>query len=145
MNLIELAVVVFILGILAAVAAPRYGDSVSRYRVDAAAQRIAAELERARQTAQTKSQTVSIAFNTAGENYTVTGVRSLDGNTATYTVNVPTNFPNTDVTAASFGGDAVLLFNGFGIPDSGGSVVIQNGAYSRTIAVAATTGATSIP
>jgi len=42
--------------------------------------------------------------------------------------------------SASFGGDATLIYDGFGKPDSGGQVVIAVGAYQKTILVDAGTG-----
>lgn len=44
------------------------------------------------------------------------------------------------VVSANFGGDWNLVFNGHGVPDSGGSAVIQVGAQQRRITVQAQTG-----
>jgi hypothetical protein len=44
------------------------------------------------------------------------------------------------IVSASFGGDATLVYDGFGKPDSGGQVVIAVGAYQKTIQVDSGTG-----
>lgn len=44
------------------------------------------------------------------------------------------------VVSADFGGDWSVVFNGHGVPDSGGSAVIQVGAQQRRITVQAQTG-----
>ncbi|MDX2116568.1 MAG: type II secretion system protein [Planctomycetota bacterium] len=56
-SLIELVIVLVIVAMLAAIAVPRYGQSQARYRADAAAARVAADLERARDTARATSAT----------------------------------------------------------------------------------------
>ena len=47
--------------------------------------------------------------------------------------------------SADFGGDADIIFDVFGVPDSGGSVVIQVGNHVRTVTVDAVTGRATTP
>jgi prepilin-type N-terminal cleavage/methylation domain-containing protein len=54
-SLVELVITLAIIGMLAAIAIPRYGHAQARYRADAAAQRIALDLQRTRDTARTTS------------------------------------------------------------------------------------------
>jgi prepilin-type N-terminal cleavage/methylation domain-containing protein len=63
LNLMELVIVMLIMGIMAAVAVPRYVDSVCRFRVEAAARRLATDLEYARQNAKTESILQGVTFN----------------------------------------------------------------------------------
>ena len=44
------------------------------------------------------------------------------------------------ILSADFGDDSVIVFDGFGLPDSGGSVVVQVANHKKTIAVDAQTG-----
>ena len=62
--MIELVIVVLILGITAAVAVPRYVDSISDYRVEAAAERIAADLGFARRMAVATGSEQRVHFHT---------------------------------------------------------------------------------
>ena len=42
------------------------------------------------------------------------------------------------------GGDQEVVFNGFGVPDSGGAIVVRSGDASRTVDVEAQTGRTVV-
>src|SRR5687768_15556122 len=72
MSLIELVVVMFILGILADAGTSRHADSLAHHRVARTAQRIAADIDTARNLARSQNQQVSIQFTATG--YNVTGV-----------------------------------------------------------------------
>src|SRR5204863_23675 len=50
-SLIEITLVLMVMGVLAALAVPRYASALARYRADAAARRIVADLDLARTTA----------------------------------------------------------------------------------------------
>jgi hypothetical protein len=39
------------------------------------------------------------------------------------------------ITTAAFGGDATLIFDGYGTPDSSGIVIVTVGKYRQTIKV----------
>jgi len=54
-SLVELILVVGIIGIVAAIAVPRFGNSISRHRVQSAAYKLKAELEYARNKAKNNS------------------------------------------------------------------------------------------
>ena len=62
-TLLELVLVVAILGVVAAIAAPRYGNAIQNYRANAAAQRLRADLEyaRARAKSTSSSRTVTVS------------------------------------------------------------------------------------
>lgn len=62
-TLVELTMVVLIIDILAMVAAPRHIGSLAHFRVEAAARRIAADLEWARQTARTTGVNQTVTFD----------------------------------------------------------------------------------
>ncbi|MCH8259363.1 MAG: hypothetical protein IIC46_04065, partial [Planctomycetes bacterium] len=46
--------------------------------------------------------------------------------------------------SVDLGGDAQLTFDGFGVPDSGGSVVVQAGDYQYTVVVDPETGVAEV-
>src|SRR5688500_9245400 len=54
-TLIEIVMVLFIMAIVAAMAAPRYSQAIARYRLESAAGRVAADLEYARALARSTS------------------------------------------------------------------------------------------
>ena len=64
-TLVELVIVVLIMGILAAAAAPRFFDSLTYHRVETAARRVKADFQRLRQTARLTSSPQTITFHDA--------------------------------------------------------------------------------
>ena len=71
-------------------------------------------------------------------------MKDIDRPSLTYTVKLAETPYSARITSASFGGDSDLVFNGFGIPDSGGTVVIRVGSYTKTITTEANTGKVTI-
>jgi prepilin-type N-terminal cleavage/methylation domain-containing protein len=139
-SLIELVLVLAIAGVLFAIAAPRYGQSVDRYRAEIAARRIAADLLLAKTRARTASHSQSISFNSATGTYTLPGESDADHPSETYSVNLTKAPYRASLAAVSFGGTAVLTFNGYGVPNFAGSITVRAGSSQRTVAVAATSG-----
>ena len=143
-TLLELVLVLVILATLGAIAAPRYATALDRYHADAMARRIVADLELARATARNTSSSVTVTFDPGLNTYVMTGVDSPDhpGNNATL---VLSDAPyRSELVATGLGGDKEIVFDGFGIPDMGGVVLIQCGAESRMINVDDGTGVASV-
>lgn len=143
-SLVELVLVLAILVVGAAIAAPRYGESIARYRVEGAARRIAADIALAQASARAASASRTINFSVDKNEYTITGVRALDGGAADYSVLLTDPPYQAYLSAAAFGDDAALTFDGFGVPDSAGSITVFVGRLARTVSVEAGTGATAI-
>src|SRR5690606_36324399 len=81
-----LVIVISIIGIGAAIAVPRYSASVVRYRLDAAARRIVADLDRARTAARVSSSPRTVTFSPGAIGYTVGGEGSLRRSADAYAV-----------------------------------------------------------
>lgn len=139
-TLVELVIVVMIVGIVAAVAAPRYAATISRYRVEAAAKRIEIDLKLARRQAKIASAGQSIQFDTVAHSYVLPGVPHIDHPNLDYRVELAKTPYDSSITLVNFGGDAELLFDGYGCPDSAGTVVVQSGEYQKTVVVDPDTG-----
>lgn len=139
-TLVELVVVVAVVAVAAAIAVPRYTSSLSRYRADMAARRIAADLGMARNRAKVQGATQTVVFTPTTETYTLPGVAGLDNPSATYTVVISSDPYKADLVSASFGGSATASFNGYGAPAAGGSVVVQAGSTQKTVLLDANTG-----
>ncbi len=133
-----------ILATLAAIAVPRYATALDRYHADATARRIVADLELARATARNTSASVTVTFDPGLNKYVMMGVDSLDhpGNDATLVLSVAPY--RSELLSTGLGGDDEIVFDGFGVPDLGGAVLIRCGAEIRTIAVDDETGVASV-
>lgn len=143
-TLIELVLVLAIMTIFAAIAAPRYGHASGRYRVDLAARRVAADLRMAQSCARAASSPSAVVFLVEANRYQVSGIPSPYGAAADYTVDLSAEPYRADVLLADFNNAAQVVFNGWGLPDTGGIIVVAVGAQQRTIAVDGATGQISI-
>lgn len=149
---IELVIVVLILGILAAVAAPRFADSLDYFRVEAAARKIANDLDLARRVARSTSSPRTVEFDVAMNQYSLRGIADINHPAAESVTRLSkTGYPVTLV-SATFNGTNQVTFDLHGQPWAGsplaslatGSIVIQAGNLNRTITVDSTTGKTRI-
>ena len=148
-SLIEISCVVSVLGIVAAIAAPRYANSLAHYRVDAAANRVAADLALIRTTAKYTSSSLTVNFNTTTGSYSAAGMKSpMGGSSPNYTVSLTAEpYLLSAITSAGFGSTTLttsLTFDRYSTPSAGGAVVVGAGGYYKTITVDPNTGLTSI-
>ena len=132
-SLLELVLVLVIVGTLAGMAAPRYANSISRYRADLAAQRVAADLSLARRHALTTGAAETMTFTPASEQYQIARLQSMDHSADDYAVSLSASPYRADLVSASFGGDATVVFDAYGVPDDGGQIVVQAGHFQKTI------------
>lgn len=134
-SLIELLLVVAIMGIVAAMAAPRYGEALNRYRADATARRIAADITMAQARARTTSSSRTIVFDTDSSTYKMAGEKDLAVSTNTYSVDLSASPYFAKLSRVGFGGNTTLSFNGYGVPSGSGSILISVGATTRTVSI----------
>lgn len=132
-SLLELILVLAIVATLAAIASPRYGYALARYRAEAAARRVAADLELARATAKADSTSVTVMFNLADNRYELIGVTSLDRDFTDAELVLSDEPYRSRLVAAGFNGNQVVVFDGYGVPDSGGTVVVSCGSVTRIV------------
>jgi Tfp pilus assembly protein FimT len=137
--MVEMVVVLALLVVLWGIAAPRYGNSMSRYRAEAAARRIAADLGMARAQAKRTSTSVVVYFSTSLNGYGMAGVQSLDHTSANYAVSIAAEPYDSSFVTIPFAKTQVT-FDQYGAADQSGQIVVQSGTYQRTISLDATTG-----
>ena len=142
-SLVELVLVIAITALVSAIAAPRYANSVARYRADSAARRVAADLALAQNQASTTGRAQSVVF--VSRSYQMPGMPHLDGKSyGDYTVDLGAEPYGVTRVAAEFGGDATVKFDIYGTPDTGGSVVVEVGDARRVILLAPENGRVQI-
>jgi prepilin-type N-terminal cleavage/methylation domain-containing protein len=140
-SMIELVVVILIIGILSAASLPRFSSSLTQYRLTAAANRIVTDLARAQSAAYGSSASKTVTFNVGAGSYEITGVKSLEHSSGSYVVDLTAD-PYQSGLMSVWGqtGAQSITFNGYGLPDKGGTIVVVCGGASKAISVSATTG-----
>jgi len=131
-SLVELVVVTVIVGVLAAIAAPRFAGASDRYRSDAAARRIVADLSAVQERAMAASAPRGVTFTLNSAQYLVdSGPASRASDS---TVDLSREPYRAVVRAVTFAGGRVV-FDGFGVPAASGSVTVACGLWSATVTV----------
>ncbi len=141
-SLVELVVVVATVGVACAIAAPRYGASMARYRAEMTAWRVAADLELARSAARTTGSDVTVLFDVPGNGYSMPGGPELGSGPEG--VSLADGPCQAQLLAANFGGLSRVVFDGFGLPDSGGTITVASGGFTRTVVLDAGSGLASV-
>ena len=146
-TLVEVAVMLAVVAVVAAIALPKYGNSVRRYRLDSAASRISGDINQLRAAARSTSKTQSMSFaGAAGTTYSLSGVVGFDGTATAYSVNLAANPYLLTAVTPSFGSGALMTLSCdmYGVLDNSGTIVLQAGENQRTITVDASTGKVSV-
>ncbi|MEM7624239.1 MAG: type II secretion system protein [Planctomycetota bacterium] len=143
-TLVELTLTLIIIGAVAAIGVPRYANALTRYKADAAARRVVADIARAQTHARANSTTATLRFRVGLDLVTISELPHLDLPSQAYTTQLAEEPYDSNLTAADFGGDTYLVFDGYGQPDSGGTLTIRCGSNLRTITVDPDTGEASI-
>jgi len=137
-SLIELVIVLLIMAVLAGIAAPRFASAAANNRARAAADRIAADLELAREQARATSATCSVTFNVSNESYKIISTNEA------FDVDLSRSPYESGIDSVDFAGRSAVSFNAFGVPDTAGQVQVSGGGLKFTVTVAAETGEVSI-
>lgn len=137
-TLLELTMVMVVVAIVAAVAIPRQATALHSRRASVAAQRIVADLEYARAQAITGSASQSLVFSTDAEQYSLPGVSFLSE--GAYAVELWDAPFHCDLVSVDFGGGLTLTFDGYGLPDNAGFVIVASGSSQRRVDVDGSSG-----
>jgi len=142
-SLLELVIVVAIVGVVTAMAMPRYAGAMTNYRVETAARRIVTDLARARNESRQRSISVSVTFDKAKHTCEIRtkGGAAQPEDELTYLANDPYRVK---ISSAKFGGDAVVIFDGYGQPDSSGSINVTAGSVTKTVVLDQNTGKATV-
>ena len=143
-SLVELVVTIAIIAMLAAVAIPRYGRSLDQQRVTSAARRIAADLATAQSRAKATSTSQTVSFTPQTRSYTIRLMTDPDRPSAAYVVDLAAPPYSLASLTASCGGDTDLVFTGYGIADSSGTIAVQAGEAQKTLTLNKDSGVVTI-
>ena len=94
-------------------------------------------MAQAKARATSSSQTITF---TAGGSYQILGMNDPDRPGQPYVVDLTAEPFRATLDSATFGGDASITFNGFGMPDSAGTITLHVGSAQQTIVLNRDTG-----
>lgn len=150
MSMIELTIVILIVGITAAVAAPRLADTVRAMRLRAAANQLAAHIDYVRSIALNEARTTTLVFDNSLDHYLCDDVFLPDRPGQSISVAVrEVHDPSFDLTA-DFDSRSELSFDFEGVPTvnstpmASGTVILGYGNEQYQVAIAAGTGQTTV-
>ena len=143
-SLLELLLVLAIIGIATAIAVPRYMSSIQNYRLNASARRIVTDLAFARSQAKATSSSRTFQVNVVDDAYLINEETKIDKAADIYRVDLKLAPYHTSIKSVDLGGDAQLVFNGFGDPDSNGAIIINTQQGKKAILIDSVTGEISI-
>ena len=143
-SLLELVLVLGIIAIFAAIAMPRYGAATSRYRADLAARRVVQDIALAQTRARAQGAAQSIRIRQDADEIVIFSAVGLDPQTSEYTTKIWDSPYGADIIQSEFDGNNYLIFDGWGMPDSGGYAILWVGSEKRTINVDPNTGKATI-
>lgn len=131
-TLVELVLVMIIIGVIAAIAMPRFAQATARQQLDAAANRLVSDLEKAQHHARSTSNQVTLSFDTRDNSYSFTPAFGT-----AYTVQLDEPPYQVTMPVAEFNGATTVSFNGFGIPSESGAVKLATGSGTAVITLGA--------
>lgn len=134
-SLAEVVLVTVIVGILGAIALPRYSAYAAQQQLEGAARRVVADLAYAQRNARQASASRTVVFDVPRQLYSLTGVNDLDHKSNAYVVRLSDEPYRVQIVSASFGGDAQLIYDGYGTPDSAGTLILAVGTLRKTISI----------
>jgi len=132
-SFIELVIVVIIIGILAGVSIPRYGSFLATQRVESAARKIKMDLQFAKNRARISSSIRTIEFDVINNSYRILGMNDLNHKANEYQVFLDKPPYRATLVSVDFNATDKVTFDGYGVPDNNGTIVVQVGNNIETI------------
>lgn len=134
-SLVEMAVVVVIMGIFASVSIPRYASFISNQRAEAAARKIKMDLQYAKNRAKVSSLSRTVEFDVPGNVYRLIGEFDIDHPDTPYLVALSSAPYHAQLVSVDFNSTTTVTYDGYGVPDNNGTIVISVGNIIETIYV----------
>lgn len=140
-SLLELTAVLVLMSTIALIAVPRWTAALQRLRVSNAAMRIVADLARVQSAAYSSSTAKTLIFNVESNSYSVSNVTPLNNSSGPYVVSLAADpFHCKLVSVWGQTGSQSITFTGFGVPNRGGTIIVEAGTARKTIIVDSTSG-----
>lgn len=133
----ELVMVLAILAILAAIAAPRVGNTLRRQRLDMASRRLMADLQLVRSQAIRDAAERKLELRQATQDYCVPVEVRIGADSCVEFNEDP--YAGVEIVGTSYN-PAEVVFNRLGLPQTGGSITLAADFEQVTINISSTTG-----
>lgn len=138
---LEMIIVLLLMATTAVIAVPRWSASLQKLRVSNAASRIVTDLARTQSAAYNSSASKTVTFTVGSSQYTVSALKPLTNSPGQYVVALSADpFQCRLVSVWGQTGTQTIIFNGYGVPNKGGNIIIAAGSYQKTVVVDATSG-----
>lgn len=134
-TLIELLVVTAIIATVSSIALVRYSNSLARYRLTIAAERIAADMELTRTRARTASASRAIAFDVASSSYRISAETMNPKSSVQYAVDLTAEPYSIRIGSVSFSGSDTLTFDAYGNISGNGGVRLAAGSTTCQVLI----------
>lgn len=131
----EAVFVVTIIGILSAIALPRFAGFTATQQTEAASRRVLSDLMFAQRQARLTSSPQQVVFEAGKSTYQLPNMKDPDDKNKTYSIDLQDDPYRAVITTALFGGDGTVIFDGYGTPDTSGIVIVTVGKYRQTVRV----------
>ena len=150
LSLIEVTIVILVTGILAAVAAPMFANSLRVMNLEAAARQLAAHIDYVRSVAVNEGRTMSLICDNNLHTYASDSVEFPERIGELLNVSIPLQYDPTFTLVADFDSQTTLSFDLEGVPHVGaaalvdGSIVLASGDDAFAVIITAGTGVTRV-
>ncbi len=114
------------------------------YRADTAARIVCRDMDLARTRAKIQARSVTVTFDPAASTLAIEGMTHMDHASAGFVRKLADEPYRASITSVDFGGDSVVIFNGFGLADSGGRIDLSCGDQNRSVRLESTSGKAEI-
>lgn len=139
-SLLETIVTVLTIGILAAAAMPRFVGATRRVQAESAAKKVVADLLYARRQARSQGSSETVTFDLPNHTYYCSSAAGIDKVSSVLRVKLDQSPFDCRIVSANFGGQPLVRFNAYGVPQAGGTITLQCGDQQRVVAVDAGAG-----
>ncbi|TWU07539.1 GspH/FimT family pseudopilin [Stieleria varia] len=141
MTLLEVTIGLLVIGLLAAIATPRFTQTLTANQLSAAASRIASTIEYVRHVALNDGRTTTIVFDASTDKVTSTDVDAVTQAGSSISIDLKSEYDDSIELTASFDGQDTLSFDLEGAPIVGstamqsGTITLTSDSQSRTLYV----------
>ena len=147
MSYVDLTLTTMILGLIAAIASPKFSDAMAYNHADSAIRRIEADLNYVRGQACYANTPCSITFVASPPSFTTTGVPHTNNSGVPYAVNF-SQLGYSISLAANMNSTSSVTYSVTGVPSAGlplsvltlNTITVTSGKWTRTVSVDPVTG-----